>query len=142
MEYKGLIFGYFGPPGTVPEFPIYDSFNIPDDKMVPYSLTYPCNWLQVHENIMDPIHAVFLHTRVTFSHFTDTWGVIPEMDFVNTPAGMIYVTTRRHGDNVWIRSNDIILPNLGQVGYILESGGRLKNLVILVVSVLLAGQHQ
>lgn len=127
MEYKGLVFGYFGPPDTVPEFPIYDSFDIPDDKLVPYSLTYPCNWLQVHENVMDPVHAVFLHTRVTFSHFTDTWGLLPDMQWVNTPTGMIYVTTRRHEDKVWIRSNDIILPNLAQVGYVLEGGERLKN---------------
>ena len=127
MEYKGLVFGYFGPPEEIPEFPIYDSYEIPGDKLVPYSLTYPCNWLQVHENVMDPVHAVFLHTRVTFSHFTDTWGLLPDLQWQDTPTGMIYVTTRRQGDHVWIRSNDIILPNLAQVGYILEGGGRLKN---------------
>ena len=127
MEYKGLIFGYFGPPQDVPEFPIYDSFDIPGDRLVPYSLTYPCNWLQVHENVMDPVHAVFLHTRVTFTHFTDTWGLLPDMQWTDTPTGMIYITTRRDGELVWIRSNDIVLPNLAQVGYVLEGGKRLKN---------------
>ena len=126
MEYKGLVFGYFGPPEDIPEFPIYDSYEIPGDKLVPYSLTYPCNWLQVHENVMDPVHAVFLHTRVTFSHFTDTWGLLPDLQWLDTPTGMIYITTRRQGDHVWIRSNDIILPNLAQVGYVLEGGERLK----------------
>ena len=126
MEYRGLVFGYFGPPEDIPEFPIYDSYEIPGDKLVPYSLTYPCNWLQVHENVMDPVHAVFLHTRVTFSHFTDTWGLLPDLQWLDTPTGMIYITTRRQGDHVWIRSNDIILPNLAQVGYVLEGGERLK----------------
>jgi len=83
MEYKGLIFGYFGPPEETPKFLIYDSFDIPNDKLVPYSLTYPCNWLQVHETIMDPVHAVFLHTRVTFTHFTENWGLLPDLQLEN-----------------------------------------------------------
>lgn len=122
MEYKGLIFGYFGPPEEMPEFPVYDSYDYPGDMMRPYSLQYPCNWLQVHENVMDPAHAVFLHTRITYSHFADAWGELPEMDFVETPTGMIYVTSRRWNENVWVRSNDIILPNQAQVGHIWEDG--------------------
>ncbi|WP_076998062.1 aromatic ring-hydroxylating dioxygenase subunit alpha [Variovorax sp. KK3] len=125
-EYKGLVFGYFGPPAAKPEFPIYDSFEHPGDRLVPYYITYPCNWLQVHENVMDPAHAVFLHTRISFSHFADAWGELPEMDFVPTPTGMIYVTTRRWGDNVWVRSNDILLPNLAQVGHVWEDGATPK----------------
>ncbi|WP_429932922.1 aromatic ring-hydroxylating dioxygenase subunit alpha [Agrobacterium vitis] len=125
-EYKGLIFGYFGPLEDMPEFPLYDSFEYPGDKMVPYCVTYPCNWVQVQENVMDPAHAVFLHTRVTFSHFSDTWGELPVMDFVETPTGMIYVTTRRWKDKIWVRSNDILMPNLAQVGHIWEDGQTAK----------------
>jgi hypothetical protein len=75
---------------------------------------------------MDPAHAVFLHTRVTFSHFADVWGELPVMDFAETPTGMIYITTRRWNDQVWVRSNDIILPNLAQVGHIWEDGQERK----------------
>lgn len=114
-EYKGLIFGYFGDPEVIPEFPIYDSYEYEGDELRPYSIHYPCNWLQVHENVMDPAHAVFLHTRISYSHFADAWGELPQMDFVETPTGMIYVTSRRWNDNVWVRSNDIILPNIAQV---------------------------
>ncbi len=122
-EYKGLIFGWFGPPEQRPDFPIFDSYEVPGDDLVPYSITYPCNWLQVHENVMDPAHAVFLHTRVTTAQFqADVWGELPQMEFVETPLGMIYVTTRRWQDKVWVRSNDIILPNLAQVGHIWEDG--------------------
>jgi phenylpropionate dioxygenase-like ring-hydroxylating dioxygenase large terminal subunit len=122
-EFEGLVFGYFGPPDAVPDFPLYDSFRHPGNVMVPYSISYPCNWLQMHENVMDPAHTVFLHTRSTFAQFAaDVWGELPQMDFVRTPTGMIYVTSRRWHDKVWVRSNDILLPNIGQVGHVWEDG--------------------
>ena len=36
-EYRGLIFGYFGPPNDIPEFPIYDSYNYEGDELRPDS---------------------------------------------------------------------------------------------------------
>lgn len=126
-EYRGIIFGYFGPPELRPEFPIYDSYELEGDRLVPYCITYPCNWLQVHENVMDPSHGVFLHTRISFTQFAEAWGQLPEMDFVPTPTGMIYVTVRRVDDKVWIRSNDILLPNLAQIGHIWEEGTSVKS---------------
>ena len=133
-EYKGIIFGYFGPPDKKPEFPIYDSFELAGDRLVPYCVTYPCNWLQVHENVMDPAHAVFLHTRISFTQFSEAWGELPEMDFVPTPTGMIYVTSRRWNDKVWVRSNDILLPNLAQVGHIWEEGTVAKEFVRVAIT--------
>lgn len=122
-EYKGLIFGYFGPPELTPAFPVYDSFDVPGDRLVPYSIHYPCNWLQVHENVMDPVHTVFLHHRTSFAQFqADVWGELPVMEFFETPAGMVYVSTRRWQDNIWVRSNDILLPNIGQIGHLFEDG--------------------
>jgi nitrite reductase/ring-hydroxylating ferredoxin subunit len=122
-EYRGLLFGYFGPPELIPDFPIYDSYLVPGDRLVPYSIHYPCNWLQVHENVMDPVHTVFLHHRVSFAQFqADVWGELPVMEFFETAAGMVYVSTRRWLDKVWVRSNDILLPNIGQVGHLFEDG--------------------
>ena len=40
--------------------------------------------------------------------------MLPELDFLETPIGMIYVATRRVGDNVWPRMVEGILPNLQQ----------------------------
>ena len=48
-------------------------------------------------------HTSFLHTIVSGAVFTDEFGVLPELDFVETPVGIIYVATRRVGDNVWSR---------------------------------------
>jgi hypothetical protein len=94
--------------------------------MAPYSLTYPCNWLQIFENVMDPAHGVFLHTRISFEQFSPAWGEMPVTEFRPSPLGMIYVTTRRVGDLAWVRVNDNILPNLAQAGAIWEAGTKEK----------------
>ena len=67
-ELAGLVFAYLGPPELRPEFPMLDTLSLPGDELVPYAIDYPCNWLQVAENPMDPFHSVFLHTRVTRAH--------------------------------------------------------------------------
>ncbi len=54
--------------------------------------------------------------------FTEEFGVLPELDFVETPIGMVYVATRRVGDNVWTRMVEVVLPNLQQVAPIWEDG--------------------
>ena len=83
---------------------------------------YPCNYLQILENAMDPVHTSFLHTIVSGSQFTDEFGVVPNLDFMETPAGIIYIATRRVGDNIWVRSVENVLPNLQQVAPIWEDG--------------------
>src|SRR5260370_13714612 len=85
---------------------------------------YPCNWLQILENAMDPVHTAFLHTIVSGSQFTDEFGQVPELDFAETPAGMMYMATRRVGENIWVRMVENILPNLQQVAPIWEDGHR------------------
>ena len=64
-ELEGLVFAYLGPPELTPKLPVLDTFSLPGVELVPYLIDYPCNWLQVAENPMDPFHSVFLHTRVT-----------------------------------------------------------------------------
>ena len=48
--YKGIVFAYLGPPESCPDFPVYDTFDIAGNEMVPYTSDYPCNWLQIFEN--------------------------------------------------------------------------------------------
>ena len=86
--------------------------------------SYPCNWLQILENAMDPVHTAFLHTIVSGSQFTAEFGKVPELDFTETPVGMIYMAARRVGDNVWARMVENVLPNLQQVAPIWEDGHR------------------
>lgn len=118
-EFKGIIFAYMGPPGDRPDFPLLDTYNDyhgENTEMVPYSLHYPCNWLQIAENTQDPIHSCFLHTSVSGTQFDDSWGVIPVLDWVKTPYGMMNVNVRRWNDNVWLRTTETILPNYNQAG--------------------------
>jgi phenylpropionate dioxygenase-like ring-hydroxylating dioxygenase large terminal subunit len=122
-EYCGVVFAYMGPPEKRPAFPIYDSFVRPGWRMIPgRKYFYPCNWLQIMENTMDPAHTAFLHTIVSGAMFTEEFGVLPELDFVESPIGMFYIGTRRVGDNVWARMVEAVLPNWQQVAPIWENG--------------------
>ncbi|MDB5841068.1 MAG: pobA [Herminiimonas sp.] len=116
-EHMGLIFAYMGPPDQVPEFPVYDTLVWPEqNKLVPYKLNMPCNWLQVHENAADPIHTAYLHSIVTGVQFTPSFAALPVLEFMETPQGLLAIATRRCGDNLWIRASDVILPNIAQFG--------------------------
>ena len=122
-EAHGIVFAYMGPPEQMPAFPAYDSFVRPGYRLMPgQKYFYPCNWLQIMENTMDPVHTAFLHTIVSGSVFTDEFGVLPELEFAETPVGIIYIATRRVGDNVWARMVENVLPNLQQVAPVWETG--------------------
>ncbi|MDA0262368.1 MAG: Rieske 2Fe-2S domain-containing protein [Proteobacteria bacterium] len=117
-EYNGIIFAYMGPPEDVPDFPILDTYVQPDTKAVPFSLYFPCNWVQVLDNTQDPTHSCFLHTRVSGAQFAVSWGELPELTYVDTPLGMININVRRWDDHVWVRTTDVMLPNLNQTGHL------------------------
>jgi len=122
-EAHGLVFAYMGPPAEMPAFPIYDSFVRPGYRVIPgQKYIYPCNYLQILENTMDAIHTSFLHTIVSGAVFTDEFGVLPELEFMETPVGIIYIATRRIGDNIWSRSVENVLPTFQQVAPIWETG--------------------
>ncbi|WP_345249250.1 aromatic ring-hydroxylating dioxygenase subunit alpha [Pigmentiphaga soli] len=126
-EYAGLIFAYMGPPEATPEFPVYDSLTWPDgNELVPYKLEMPCNWLQVHENAADPIHTAYLHAIVSGVQFTPAFAELPELEFMETPIGLLSIATRRCGQNLWIRASDVILPNVAQFGTGFVDGSKEK----------------
>jgi nitrite reductase/ring-hydroxylating ferredoxin subunit len=117
VEYAGLIFAYMGPPEHQPPFPVFDAFVAPQgNEMEPYQLHFPCNWLQVHENGADPMHVPFVHAIISEVQFTRMFGAIPVVDNVETPMGFLSLATRRWGDNLYVRANDVILPNMAQFG--------------------------
>ena len=122
-EYSGLIFAYMGPPDKRPEFPIYDTFAVPGTKLIPSGgYLAPCNWLQNYENVMDPVHTTFLHARTSGVQFSSGFLSIPVINFLSTPAGMVYIAARRVEDNIWLRMTDAILPNLAQINRNEEDG--------------------
>jgi phenylpropionate dioxygenase-like ring-hydroxylating dioxygenase large terminal subunit len=113
-EYQGMIFAYMGPPDKQPAFPILDTYNQPGGRMVPLiQHFYPCNWLQIQENVMDPAHLEFLHT-ITGSHFPEELRMHSVLDWMESPSGMICIATRRVDANIWVRINEYIPPNIRQ----------------------------
>jgi phenylpropionate dioxygenase-like ring-hydroxylating dioxygenase large terminal subunit len=115
LEFAGLVFAYLGPPEHRPVFPMYDSYDVPGHTLMPAAeFSLPCNWLQVKDNSMDPIHTAFLHALSSGYQFTEAFGAVPELDWRMTEAGMVYIATRRIGDLVWVRICDFMPPNVHQ----------------------------
>jgi 5,5'-dehydrodivanillate O-demethylase oxygenase subunit len=64
QEMGGLVWAYLGP-RPVPLLPRYDLFVREDlDRQIGVT-RLPCNWLQIMENSMDPVHLEYLHGLLT-----------------------------------------------------------------------------
>ena len=126
-EFGGLVFAYFGPPAETPPFPMYDTWVWPEgNRLVPYKIPTPCNWLQAHENGADPIHTAYLHAIVSGVQFSPSFTALPVIAFLETPIGLLSIGTRRCEGNLWIRASDVILPNAAQFGTGFVDGTREK----------------
>ena len=126
-EFAGLVFAYLGPPDRRPAFPMYDSYDVPGYQLLPAAkFTLPCNWLQVKDNSMDPVHTAFLHALSSGYQFTPAFGAVPELDWKLTDAGMVYLATRRVGDLVWVRVCDFMPPNVHQFTREIEEASEPK----------------
>jgi phenylpropionate dioxygenase-like ring-hydroxylating dioxygenase large terminal subunit len=120
---NGLLFAYLGPPQCQPEFPVYDTFALADMTRVPYVSEYPCNWLQIIENAMDPVHSVFLHSRVNGPSFSAAWGQMSVKEFYEDDLGFYYSNGRRVDEHIWVRMHHVIVPNMAQAGAVLSMTG-------------------
>jgi nitrite reductase/ring-hydroxylating ferredoxin subunit len=124
VEYNGLIFAYMGPADDVPEFPIYDAFEIKDMVNRPYKAPYTCNWIQVLDAIMDPVHTTFLHSQNSHPQFSEGMSEIGELKFYERHENhFLGSSTRRVGDNAWVRLNELVLPNFTQAGSAFAADG-------------------
>jgi 5,5'-dehydrodivanillate O-demethylase len=63
-QMAGLIFAYLGPE-PVPLLPNWDIFLMGGVTRDIGSAVIPCNWLQIMDNSMDPIHVEWLHQAFT-----------------------------------------------------------------------------
>ena len=139
FERDGLVFAYMGPPDSQPEFPDYDAFETPGDtRLVPFTNEFPCNYLQVMDNIADQMHTSLLHNptvlydgkvpedmqeKMAALYLSPGFMAVPVMDYmeVRGGTGMVFLAARRVSDDlVWIRINDLIVPNISQHAYLFE----------------------
>jgi nitrite reductase/ring-hydroxylating ferredoxin subunit len=123
--HDGLVFAYLGPPETTPPFPVFDTARAGAEP-VPFAIRMPCNWLQVYENTQDPVHVVYLHTRMSGAQFGDASGADQVIEYRQTPLGMVNVQTRRWSGHYWTRNTETILPNCNQGGAVWEAADRRK----------------
>ena len=124
-EFGGTIFAYMGPPDKVPPFPLYDRFATPGYYAVPGKTRFtPCNWLQMQDNAVDPIHVKWLHTLSSGAQFKNRPGnaEMGETDFMETNTGFVSVRSKRVGENIWVSMVDIMAPNVRHIPSSWETG--------------------
>ncbi len=123
IEFNGIVFSYLGPLNKIPEFPHYDSFEIPGITSSPYRIDYNCNWIQVLDAIMDPLHTAFLHGQSSGIQFSEGFAEVGEIEFYERGVQYLGCNTRRINDHVWVRVNELILPNFTQAGAAFAADG-------------------
>lgn len=138
VERHGLVFAFMGAYQNMPKFPNWDYLTAYDDiEMLPFTNIYPCNYLQVFENIADQVHTAHLHhprmrvvnegAQLNYpgTALNPVFSQLPVMDYVPIRNGssMIFMAGRRVGnDKIWTRMNELILPNATWHGYLFEDG--------------------
>jgi nitrite reductase/ring-hydroxylating ferredoxin subunit len=142
LERDGLVFAYMGPPDERPPFMEYDAFEKRGDtRLVPFSNVFPCNWLQTMDNIADQMHTSVLHNPpllfagevppdVNWERMAlRSFATVPVLDYVaiRGDTAMAFIAGRRIDDRrVWIRINDLIVPNVSQHASLFEDGAERR----------------
>jgi nitrite reductase/ring-hydroxylating ferredoxin subunit len=122
-KFNGIIFAFMGPPEKIPEFPHYDVYETSYTKKSPYKINYNCNWIQVLDAIMDPVHTSFLHGQSSGIQFSKGFAEVGEIEFFERGTQYLGANIRRIDDNVWVRVNELILPNFTQAGSAFAADG-------------------
>jgi len=107
-EFGGMVFAYMGPLERMPEFPLYDVWQVAGGslkaRMGPrVGGPVNCNWLQAEENLMDALHTFWLHTLHSGPQFPSrAYGVTPDdLKYEETAMGMRFLLTRKLENGKW-----------------------------------------
>ena len=120
-EFGGLVFAYMGPSGRQPVFPRFDILEVPGRQLFAYrnmsrGAVAECNWLQIQENAMDPVHTAFLHSTISGRQFTDIYATLPQLDFAETAYGMKYVRSAKlPSGRSFVRTQEAFTPNMRSI---------------------------
>ncbi len=119
-DHGGLVFTYMGP-GEPPLLPNFDILARQDGtrRIAMDWMVHPCNYLQLVENNMDPIHTAVLHADREIGQ-NSLFGNMPlELDFEETEVGLRYRAVRPgpQPDTHYIRQVNSMMP------FILGFGG-------------------
>jgi len=122
-ERYGMVWAYLGPPDKKPVLPRYDALETLDDSEFVEAddnsiggggpQIIPCNWLQHYENLVDPFHVVILHSSFSGTQFVEQMGLMPEVSFEASEAGVKVVSLRRLDNGSTLRRvSEAALPTL------------------------------
>ena len=120
LERGGLVWGYFGPPDSVPDFPEMEWTRVPDAHRYISKMFLDCNYLQTMEADIDSSHLGFLHSYVKGGTVIDgrTNGIedftasdrAPAWTVTDTDYGVMLTARRDAGDNYYWRVNQWMIP--------------------------------
>jgi 5,5'-dehydrodivanillate O-demethylase len=122
----GLVFAYLGP-APAPALPHYDLFVADDALRDVGRAVIPCNWLQIMENSVDPVHLEWLHGRFLGAVRQERGAPGPdryarrhvEIGFDAFEHGIIKRRVLEGGsrdDDDWAVGHPLVFPNLLRVG--------------------------
>ena len=111
VEAGGLIWTYMGPRDDMPPPPDYEWMRAPQTHRHVSKTHQACNYLQALEGGLDTAHATYLHNN----KLGDRDGLLvrdgaPKIEVFETPYGYYYVSTRKAGDEDYVRLYHYILP--------------------------------
>jgi 5,5'-dehydrodivanillate O-demethylase len=112
-ELGGLVFAYLGP-DPVPALPKFDTLVRADGvRKATVARIVACNYLQILENSMDPVHLPFLH-----GESIRVWAGIPDFSVEESELGMKQIQNRPGPTPAesYVRSVFFVLPFTRFVG--------------------------
>ncbi len=126
QELGGLIWAYLGP-APAPLLPRWEPL-VRENSLRDVGFTLiPCNWLQIQENSLDPVHVEWLHGRLT-DYALEQQGK-PTGGRNNDPHWRIGFDVYKYGiikrrirgneteeDDEWKKGHPILFPNILLVG--------------------------
>jgi phenylpropionate dioxygenase-like ring-hydroxylating dioxygenase large terminal subunit len=141
IERYGLVFTYMGP-GREPVFPRFEIAEDlePDEMLVTFGqerMTFDgpaaavligaadYNWWNFHDNVMDPYHLYFLHSRLNGIQLVDSLTVLPTVHFERTADGVLSIQHRQMPDgHIHQRTAQTLCANMNGVASLAGDPGR------------------
>jgi 5,5'-dehydrodivanillate O-demethylase len=125
-EQSGLLFAYLGP-APAPKLTLLDGYVVAPAIRMVGACVVPCNWLQIMENSVDPIHSEWLHGH--FQEFAEELKGTPskmpasghhlKIAFDDAPFGIIKRRLKEGQSedcDDWKVGHPLVFPNILAVG--------------------------
>lgn len=109
----GMIWTYMGPKETIPEFPHFPWFDMPEGHCEAFKVIYECNYAQSIEGAIDSAHAGVLHRESPWGHeakWPHEKDLRPKLEVEQTSYGLRYCAVRKDGELNHGRVTQIPLP--------------------------------